>query len=355
MRVCAGCFRDEGPLPLTTEDGPLGKCDLCGGAGVHVWDVVQWGDHVARILDMYEPSSQPSARPIHERVARDWELFTFDDLNLVYDFLEAALGGPGTYALLDSREPVLPRYDLDGAAANHKGRWDEFREALIGQNRYFPDVDFDLQYLRELVEGNQGTIVPGLPLYRARAVSVGERLPREKMGVPPPNRVSGGRGNPVGIAHLYLASDVDTCMRECRAQFNGDVAVATFEVIEELTYLDLADLKPANPFVLGDDGAADGVNPLVQSLVATQFLGELGRELSVPTRPGENQIEYVPTQYLCEFVKSLGVGGIRYKSSLRPDGWNIVLFDPEMAQQTADVLHFHVTDQTLTYEELPSA
>ena len=93
----------------------------------------------------------------------------------------------------------------------------------------------------------------------------------------------------------------------------------------------------------------------MQSLVATQFLGELGRELSVPTRPGENQIEYVPTQYLCEFVKSLGVGGIRYKSSLRPDGWNIVLFDPEMAQQTADVLHFHVTDLTLTYEELPSA
>ena len=170
---------------------------------------------------------------------------------------------------------------------------------------------------------------------------------------------------PVGIAHLYLASDLDTCMRECRAEFNGDVAVATFEMSQELKYLDLAELRPANPFLLGDEGAVPeerrdpdvvaAVNPLVQSLVATQFLGELGRELSVPTRPGENQIEYVPTQYLCEFVKSLGVGGIRYKSSLRQTGWNLVLFDPNLARQVSDVRHFHITDLSLTYEEIPSA
>ena len=120
MRACAGCFRDQGPLPLTVDDGAFGKCDLCDRAGVQVWDVALWSDHVARILDMYEPSDAPSARPIHERVAHDWELFTFDDLELVHGFLEAALGGQGVYELLDSREPVLPRYDEDGVAADHK-------------------------------------------------------------------------------------------------------------------------------------------------------------------------------------------------------------------------------------------
>ena len=62
----------------------------------------------------------------------------------------------------------------------------------------------------------------------------------------------------------------------------------------------------------------------------------------MPTRPNENPLEYVPTQYLCEFVKSLGVGGIRYRSSLRPEGWNIVLFDPTRAQQVHDVQHFRL-------------
>ena len=264
------------------------------------------------------------------------------------------MGGRGNYPLLDTRESVAPRYDNEGVAADHKRRWDEFRDALIAQNRYFPAVDFDLGYVRDLVLSNRGRLAPGMALFRARAVSVGTRLTPEEMGVPPAKLVSAGRGNPVGIAHLYLSNDTATCMRECRAQFNGDVAVATFELVAETTYLDLADLQPTNPFLLGDDEGTDSANPLVRSLVATQFLMELGRELSVPTRPNENPLEYVPTQYLCEFAKSLGVGGIRYRSSLRPEGWNIVLFDPTRAQQVHDVQHFHVTDLRLEFEQVQS-
>lgn len=350
MKACDGCFRDRGPIPLSTDSAALGQCDFCRRHGVQVWNVAQWGDHVARVLDMYQASGSDEARAIHERFAEDWQIFTFNDPELVHQFLQASLGGPGNYALLDARDAVVPRYANDGVAANHKRRWEEFRDALITQNRYFPDVDFELQYLRDLVNANLGKLAPGMSLFRARAVAMGTRLTPDHMGVPPAKLVSGGRGNPVGIAHLYLANDTETCMRECRAQFNGDVAVATFELVEETTYLDLADLKPANPFLLGDDEGAGSANPLIRSLVATQFLMELGRELSVPTRPGENPLEYVPTQYLSEFVKSLGVGGIRYRSSLRPEGWNIVLFDPARARQVHDVQHFHVTDLRLTFE-----
>jgi hypothetical protein len=85
-------------------------------------------------------------------------------------------------------------------------------------------------------------------------------------------------------------------------------------------------------------------------LVATQFLAELGRELAVPTKPGENQIEYVPTQYLSEFVKAQNVSGIRYQSSLRPAGWNLVLFDVAQAA-VGEVEHFHVTALSLEFEK----
>lgn len=346
MNGCAACFRDEGPIPLTPDTDAYGQCDFCGEHGTSVWDVTVWSDHFSRVLEMYELSDGGS--PLHERFQADWDVFSFADSETVLAFMQAVLGGPGKNTLLDSGAPVKPQYAEEGAAADHGSRWAEFRRELIEENRYFPAADFDIEYLKELIRENVKTLRAGLQLYRARGVGVGQRLTASDLGVPPARKVRGGRGNPVGIAHLYLAKDVDTCMRECRAEFNGDVAVGTFELAGDVSFLDLADLSPENPFRLEE------TRTMVQQLVAKDLLAEFGRDLSVPTRPGENELEYVPTQFLCELVKSLGIGGIRYRSSLRAEGWNIVLFEPTVATLTGYVRHFHVTDLTLSYEEVES-
>ena len=41
-------------------------------------------------------------------------------------------------------------------------------------------------------------------------------------------------------------------------------------------------------------------------------------------------IDYVPSQYLCEFIKKARYDGVLYRSSVS-DGMNLALFDPSAA------------------------
>lgn len=41
-------------------------------------------------------------------------------------------------------------------------------------------------------------------------------------------------------------------------------------------------------------------------------------------------IDYIPSQYICEFIKKSGFDGVIYRSSVS-DGMNLALFDPAKA------------------------
>lgn len=52
----------------------------------------------------------------------------------------------------------------------------------------------------------------------------------------------------------------------------------------------------------------------------------LSRELSIPVRPESSNIDYIPTQFLCEFLKSFSkCDGIIFESSFG-SGLNFVFF-----------------------------
>ena len=45
----------------------------------------------------------------------------------------------------------------------------------------------------------------------------------------------------------------------------------------------------------------------------------------------DSPIEYVPTQFICEYVqKTQNVSGIRFSSSVYKKGTNLVIFDPSL-------------------------
>ena len=53
-------------------------------------------------------------------------------------------------------------------------------------------------------------------------------------------------------------------------------------------------------------------------------------DLSKPLRRYDSELEYIPTQFICEFIKVItGADGIKFNSSLHKDGVNIVLFEQE--------------------------
>ena len=75
-----------------------------------------------------------------------------------------------------------------------------------------------------------------------------------------------------------------------------------------------------SPFSLGDE---DEIGTLRGDI---DFLGQLGAELTRAVRPLVTPVEYVPSQYLCGFIKRSGWEGVLYSSSVS-DGVHLALFD----------------------------
>ncbi|MGG1960184.1 hypothetical protein ABFY43_03390 [Bacillus pumilus] len=58
------------------------------------------------------------------------------------------------------------------------------------------------------------------------------------------------------------------------------------------------------------------------------FFNNLSDEMSKPISPNESYLEYIPTQFITEVIKSVGYEGMVFNSSLS-DGLNVVLFSQE--------------------------
>lgn len=50
-----------------------------------------------------------------------------------------------------------------------------------------------------------------------------------------------------------------------------------------------------------------------------------------------DQIEYAPTQFLCEYIKRLGFDGIKFKSAVSATGTNVLLFDVDAKTRVYDI------------------
>ncbi|MCH7927666.1 MAG: RES family NAD+ phosphorylase, partial [Candidatus Dadabacteria bacterium] len=62
-------------------------------------------------------------------------------------------------------------------------------------------------------------------------------------------------------------------------------------------------------------------------MIHLPFISQLEDVLSKPLRRSDNKLDYIPTQYLSEFIKSLDYDGIEYKSSLNTEGYNLAIFN----------------------------
>ena len=192
------------------------------------------------------------------------------------------------------------------------------------ENRYFPATDLDLDRLEELLELLQAYQVPS-EWHRARLQTTDTPFALTEMGAPPRRIASHGRANPAGIPYLYLGSTPETAVAEIRPHTGERACVAQFLVPDTLRLVDLRSPRhDISPFVFSDE---DLIGHL-RSDVA--FLDRLGEELTRPVAPQGAPFDYVPSQYLCEFIKKCGYQGVLYRSSVS-DGFNLALFDPNLA------------------------
>jgi hypothetical protein len=226
------------------------------------------------------------------------------------------------------RRPFMPSssYHSEGLL-----RWETLREELKHQNRWFLATSLDEDRLADLLTL---LLVEDLPTtwYRARIRSSDVNFPIGEMGAPPKRVASHGRANPAGIPYLYLGSKPETAAAEIRPHTGEVACVADFE-IPSIRAVDLRDpRKHVSPFSVQQ---ASAIGQLRADL---PLLERLGEELTRPVLPSSAAIDYIPSQYLCEFIKKSGFDGVVYRSSVS-DGINLALFDPEKAKGGAVKLY----------------
>ena len=329
---CFGCDFLSSHIEVVSE--VVGCCSLCGSENVYTIMASSLGDLFTPLIDLYE-SDDNSGMSLIELIRRDWKLFIeIPSERMNQFFSEITKYDVQTF---ENYQPVLNDEKIYD--------WEEFKEELKHENRFFPK-SFPKPYkFSELLSYLSVATDHRLKnLYRARINKKSEvAYPIEEMGAPPKNIASSGRANPVGITCLYVASTVKTALSEVRPHKGDLVSIADFSVIERLNLVDLRDpRKSILPFIYSETELRiiySGLN----------LLEILGHELTKPISQHKAELEYLSSQYLCEFIKSQGYDGVLYKSSLG-DGDNYAIFDEaNIAGEGVSVIE--VTDIVISHSE----
>jgi len=200
--------------------------------------------------------------------------------------------------------------------------WDSFSEEIKTVNRFHFVNELDLDKLKNLFKHFEKEIPKGRKFYRARIATGKSGYSRKEMRNPPNNLARGGRANPEGISYLYLSSDIKTTMYETRASLFDYVSVATFRLEENLKIVHLSQ-ETYDVFRLAE------IEQLGEVILHGSFINKLEEELSKPKRKSDSDLDYLPTQYLSELIKSMDIDGIEFKSSLYEKGYNLAIFNPD--------------------------
>ena len=261
------------------------------------------------VLDLYEESTSPLSHPIWKLFQQDWLLLKEMDDEHCLSLFNAIFPDQRFDRLV-----YIPKSSGHGLGVDS---WENFKEELKYENRFFPRNRPSKDYLEELFQLLCSQKNPQY-LYRARSQDNATPFRLEEMGKPPNNLARNGRANPVGIAYLYTASSVQTAIAELRPHTGDHITVVKLE----LNSANLVDLRnprdTISPFGIEDD--------LPKVLTSLEYLSRLGIDLSKPITPKGADLEYLSTQYLCALIKDLGYDGVIYKSALG-EGDNYTFFE----------------------------
>ena len=332
MLCCGRCFGDRGLRRLIAQwSKQKGKCPSCQSPDEPLVDTAVLTDYFELLLAVYQPTN--TGRPLVDWLIEDWALFPPERLDKVH--ASALLA-----EILDDGEIVRQKLaPVDTATPKNLDGWNALRDELMHTNRFFPDTVFDADRLRDLLSNliMDDDEIPKL-WYRARVQKDGKVYKSSQMGAPPKSVDTHGRANPSGIPYLYMGSIQTTACAEVRPHPGELISVARVTVKPaDLSLVDLRNPKlSVSPFVAAAD--EDALALLRSDLV---FLERLGEELKTPVLPTAAAIAYIPSQYLCEFIKKAGYDGVVYGSSVSK-GMNLALFFPEKAV-IGKVSEFEVT------------
>lgn len=337
--VCENCFSDNELKSFISTQNKMANCTYCSSQNVKVIELIELFDFFKELFDNFQIKSD--GKSLISIIQDNWNLF--NDLNCGIEILNDALTG-----VQSSISNPEDRVDFSDDILENIKYWSELKEELKWKKRYFTNINTLTEDLGWDSFFESKTIIKSNEIYyRARLHQNSEEntFPIEQMSAPPPKYASAGRANPMGIPYLYLSDNEETILHEVRTLYLDEVSVASFTKNEEFDDdIIISDFTEIPTLYHPNE-----VNKKIKSTLLKQLIS---RDLSKPVRRYDSEIDYIPTQFICEFIRTFtDVQGIKFRSSLHNIGSNLVLFNQQL-MKCRNVKKVRVSEVKITSEDL---
>jgi hypothetical protein len=318
MKVCACCFNDE-EIKQFIISSAAGKtdCSYCGNYSEYM-EINELLDFFSNFIAVF--SKDNNGIPLNELIQKDWNLFSPETnyQEILSEILQ----------LLKIELSVVDKVTYIPDIKDCIEYWDILKEDLKWNRRFLSDTEHLIELQWDTLFSIYSIVDKNKNLYRARIHTDGGKntLGFDSMGCPPKNKSVAGRANPQGIPYLYLCNDIETTLYETRVSYLDIVSIGTFQLkgVDELKIVDFTQCQ--SPF-------SDDIINMVEFIKGKLLRQRISQDLSKPMRRFDSELEYIPTQFICEFVRYItGAQGIQFNSALHQGGVNVVLFSPEYIQ-----------------------
>lgn len=330
------CFHDEELIAYVKVSETIGECSFTKNKSIPVVEISNLLNFFETVMSLFEENADSQFSMV-QIIQRDWKLF--------YD--EGVANSVLEYVYKSKQGCVAP----DAKVVYNKSiysvcePWSHLVEYILWKSRYLISVSELLDYGWDSLLGMRVSLDPEDVYYRGRIHYNKDEKPfeKDKMGAPPKEIAVAGRANATGIPCLYLCDKMETVLYEIRATYLDEVSIGKFIQHDKSIKVEIADFT-CIPSLFANFLESNMIETVKSKLLTDM----ISRHLSKPLRRYDSERDYIPTQFICEFIHLVsGVKGIRFESSVHPGFTNLVIFEPTL-MECFDVIKTTVTDVRIT-------
>jgi hypothetical protein len=316
-KVCKNCFADIELIGFIISRNQIGNCSFCESKKSETVELSELVDFFKELFENFHVKKD--GKSLITLIQETGNLFSRAEIGA--KILNDALAITEN-SISSAKESV----DFSSEIIENIEYWNVLKEQLKWEKRYFTNTEKLIEDLGWDGFFESKTIINNdVPFYRARLhLSPDEPMfPIENMSAPCKSKATAGRANPMGIPYLYLSDNKKTILHEIRALYLDEITIGTFTKNENIQEgLLISDFTQLETLYHPNE-----INNRIKSILLKRLIS---KDLSKPLRRYDSDLEYIPTQFICEFIKIYtNVQGIKFKSSLHNLGSNLVLFNPD--------------------------
>jgi len=341
MIFCCECFNDIELKSCIKGLDTKGNCSICNQTDTYIYNTdidSELVDYFEELISIYTPinlltSTYPKKdlNLLKDELLNRWNIFNNLNASQIYNIItqickDKYIDSPD---LFDNPIGIAELHDtvyLSEKSLLKTDRWEDFVDSLKKKNR-FHTKHINTTILKEFCSYLRKPYKKGMIFYRGRISSYTGYSP-DLMGAPCFDSATAGRANAMGIRCLYLSDNIKTVIHEVRAGAFDYVSVGTFELLNDIIVVDLKSIDKISPFI-------HGLN-YIQHAINKEHLKKINTEMAKTLRRSDSPLDYIPTQYISDFIKSIEhhgnieYSGLEYNSAMNKDGFNLAVFYPEL-------------------------